>query len=163
MAITIKRNASTFHKSNPRSTDVPVGAYGARIMAAQNASQVQSLVGPTGFKNHIINGDFRIWQRGTQGTNNTTSGIDSADRWWINKSSGTGFSERYVFTRGDSVIPGNPSYALKVTCNIGNNNFGLLQKVEDVSAFMGQYVTLSFWAKGKKPGGGHYKSRCIRS
>ena len=146
MAITIKRSASTFHKSNPRPTDVPVGSYGARIMAAQNAAQVQSLVGPSGFKNHIINGDFRIWQRGTQGTNNTTSGIDSADRWWINKSSGTGFSERYQFTRGDKLIPGNPSYALKVTCNTGNNNCGCLQKVEDVRAFMGKTVTLSFWS-----------------
>ena len=163
MAITIKRDATTFHKSNPRPTDVPVGSYGARIMAAQNAAQVQNLVGPTGFKNHIINGDFRIWQRGTQGSSNTTSGIDSADRWWINKSSGTGYSERYVFTRGDSVIPGNPSYAIKVVCNTGNNNFGLLQKVEDVRAFMGQYVTLSFWAKGRNPGGGHFKSSWIRS
>ena len=163
MAITIKRSASTFHKSNPRPTDVPVGSYGARIMAAQNAAQVQSLVGPSGFKNHIINGDFRIWQRGTQGANNTTSGIDSADRWWVNKSSGTGFTERYQFTRGDKLIPGNPSYALKVTCNIGNNNFGCLQKVEDVRAFMGKTVTLSFWAKGRNPGGGHFKSSWIRS
>ena len=163
MAITIKRNATTFHKSNQRPTDTPVGAYGAKIMAAQNASQVQSLVGTTGFKNHIINGDFRIWQRGTQGANDTTNRVDSADRWYMNKSSGQGYCERYVFTRGDKFIPGNPSYALKFNCTIGNNNCGLVQKVEDVRAFMGKTVTLSFWAKGKNPGGGHFKSSWIRS
>ena len=163
MAITVKRSASTFHKSNPRPTDAPVGAYGAKLMATQNASQASALVGPSGFKNLLVNGDFRVWQRGTQGSANTTSGCDSADRWWINKSSGTGYSERYVFTRGDSLIPGNPSYAIKVVCDTGNNNFGLLQKVEDVRAFMGKHVTLSFWAKGRNPGGGHFKSSWIRS
>jgi len=163
MAITIKRSASTFHKSNQRPTDTPVGAYGAKIMAAQNAAQASALIGPTGFKNHIINGDFRVWQRGTQGANDTTNRIDSADRWWMNKSSGQAYCERYVFTRGDKFIPGNPSYGLKMNCTIGNNNCGLVQKVEDVRAFMGRTVTLSFWAKGRNPGGGHFKSSWIRS
>ena len=65
MPITVKRSASSYRKSNPQPTDSPVGAYGAKLMAAQNAAQASALVGPTGFKNHIINGDFRIWQRGT--------------------------------------------------------------------------------------------------
>tara|TARA_A100000164_G_C21937777_1_gene788956 strand:+ start:3210 stop:4325 length:1116 start_codon:yes stop_codon:yes gene_type:complete len=163
MPITVKRSASSYHKSNPQPTDSPVGAYGAKLMATQNAAQASALVGPTGFKNHIINGDFRIWQRGTTGATNTTTGIDSADRFWVNKSSGTGYGSRFTFTRGDKYVPGNPTYGYKLTCTVGNNNMGVLQKIEDVRAFLGRYVTLSFWAKGTNPGGGHFKSSWIKS
>ena len=165
MPITVKRSASSYRKSNPQPTDSPVGAYGAKLMAAQNAAQISSLVGSSGsgFKNHIINGDFRVWMRGVQGGTNTTSGIDSADRWWINKSSGTGYGKQFTFTRGDAVVPGNPTHGFELNCTVGNNNMGLLQKVEDIRAFLGRYVTLSFWAKGTNPGGGCFRSSWIRS
>ena len=165
MPITVKRSASSYRKSNPQPTDSPVGAYGAKLMAAQNAAQASVLVGSSGsgFKNLIINGDFRVWMRGIQGGTNTTSGIDSADRWWINKSSGTGYGKQFTFTRGDAVVPGNPTHGFELVATIGNNNMGLLQKVEDVRAFLGRYVTLSFWAKGTNPGGGCFRSSWIRS
>ncbi len=165
MPITVKRSASSYRKSNPQPTDSPVGAYGAKLMAAQNAAHASSLIGSsgTGFKNHIINGDFRIWQRGTTGSTNTTSGVDSADRFHVNKSSGTGFGSRVTITNAEKSVPNNSGYAYKLTCTIGNNNMGVHQKVENIRPFLGKYLTLSFWAKGTNPGGGHFKSSWIRS
>jgi len=48
-----------------------------------------------GFRNQLINGDFRVWQRGTAGGTSTGENYKSADRWSLsNSSSGVTLNRR---------------------------------------------------------------------
>ena len=101
-----------------------------------------------GFRNQIINGDFRIFQRGQTGS--TTSGY-TADRWLI-----------YARTPGQIVqydcdnfnIPGTDSdYYLRLRSAAGENSFTFEHRIElpgSPTVSQGPFVegstwTLSFW------------------
>ena len=62
----------------------PIGIQGGRVMSAENLRDAYELTG-SGRKNLIINGDMRIFQRGTTysntGLSSTLSGWFTADRW----------------------------------------------------------------------------------
>jgi hypothetical protein len=109
-------------------------------------------------KNKIINGDFGIWQRGTSYTpTNSSTQLGSADRWqtFYNGSAvGTNTVSRQTFTPGQTAVPGNPTYFIRTTTNgsATQNATDYYQKVEDVSTFAGQTVTLSFWAQASNSG-----------
>ena len=72
----------------------PIGIQGGRVMSAENLRDAYELTG-SGRKNLIINGDMRIFQRGTTYSNTGLAGnlfvFPSADRWktWVTMS-GTG-------------------------------------------------------------------------
>jgi len=96
-------------------------------------------------KNKIINGDFRIWQRGISFSN--VSGY-AADRWQFSWG-GTSTSN---ITREDlpigSIPGGNESlYFARYTRTTTVGDDYLLQRVEDVRTLLGKTVTFSFWAK----------------
>ena len=103
-------------------------------------------------KNKIINGDFGIWQRGTSFSNPTT-GTYTADRWYIGYENGTVTSSsvtQQTFTPGTAPVAGyEGSYFLRRTyTTLGTATLSRLdQKIEDVRAFAGQTVTISYWAK----------------
>ena len=99
-------------------------------------------VNPAGRKNLIINGGMDVWQRGTSFTDDSFT----ADRWYINSGSATLAASRQAFPVGQTDIPHNPKYFLRVSI-AGSSARQLIQKVEDVSQFSGQTVTLSYWAK----------------
>lgn len=112
--------------------------------------------GPTaGFKNAIINGNFDIWQRGTSGTLAASSSFQyaSADRWgWTTDGSayGTRTISQQSFTLGQTEVPNNPKYFCRFNQSVAPTGatfsvFG--QRIESVSTFAGQQVTVSFWAK----------------
>jgi hypothetical protein len=96
-------------------------------------------------KNKIINGDFGIWQRGTS-FSTTSSLLYTADRWWTNAFSGTATVSRQTFAAGTAPIAGyEGTYFLRFA---NTNTFTQLgQRIEDVRAFAGQTVSVSFWAK----------------
>ena len=106
-----------------------------------------------GRKNLIINGGFDVWQRGTSFT---TSAEYTADRWQLQLSGGTATVTQQTFTVGQTEVPDNPTYYLKMNTTTGDNNCGMFYRVEDVRNGSSQNVTVSFWAKGTNPSGGTF-------
>jgi len=98
----------------------------------------------SGRKNLIINGGFDVWQRGT-----TFSQSDEycADRWNDESSGATITITQQSFTLGQTDVPNNPKYYLRWAITTGNDNARIVQKIEGVSTFAGETVTLSYWAK----------------
>lgn len=98
-------------------------------------------------KNKVINGDFGVWQRGTSFTN--PSGTYTADRWLVAISGGSGgTASQQTFTPATAPVSGyEGTYYLRMASNAGATYLELAQRVEDVRAYAGRTVTLSFWAK----------------
>jgi len=101
-----------------------------------------------GFRNLLINGDFRINQRAFSST--TSSGTYGFDRWTFLASGGTTTYSAQTFTLGNAISGQEPTnFARLVTASqSASGDYALLaQRVESVRTFAGQQVTLSFWAK----------------
>ena len=108
-----------------------------------------SSVAYTAGKNKIINGDFRINQRGfTSATANQTY---TFDRWVLACSAGVITLTPQTFTAGTAPVAGyeGTNFIRSVTTVVStSNDVALLQqRIEDVRTFAGQTMTLSFWAK----------------
>ena len=105
----------------------------------------------SGFRNAIINGDFRIWQRGTS-FSSPASGTFVSDRW-VAFFDGTGtktFSQQ-LFALGTAPVAGYEGQFF-LRCNqsvagTGGTFNEYNQKIENVRTFAGQTVSVSFWAK----------------
>jgi hypothetical protein len=97
------------------------------------------------YRNAIINGNFDIWQRGT----NFTSPGYTADRWRANFGAGGSVTQQQ-FTLGQTDVPGEPRFFIRL---IGKNPGAnlLVQHIEDVRTLAGQTITISFWAKSSAP------------
>lgn len=105
----------------------------------------------SGFRNAIINGDFRIWQRGTT-FNAAANGSFSADRWAIfyDGSGATRNLTQQSFTAGNPITGQEPEYFLRYAQTVagsGGTYNVFTQRVENVRTFAGQQITFSFWAK----------------
>lgn len=99
------------------------------------------------FRNYIINGDFRIWQRGTS---QASAGYGSDDRWNNDNVGSTKTHSMQAFTPGQTDVPGNPLYFSRtvVTSVAGAGNYVIkAQPIEDVTKSSGKTFTLSFYAK----------------
>lgn len=110
-----------------------------------------SVTAPLQGKNAIINSNFDFWQRGTSMGSPLAGGVTyMADRW-AGTSTGTTYqTSRQAFTRGQTEVPGNPTYFHRavIVSSAGAGNYAqLVQPIEFVSTFSGQNVTISFWAK----------------
>jgi hypothetical protein len=106
----------------------------------------------SGFRNAIINGDFRIWQRGSSFTPATGGGTYTADRWATTFSGGTPTNSvaRTAFNPGIASTLGVEAeyfYKSTITSVSTATRYSVEQRIEDVRTFAGQTVTLSFWAK----------------
>lgn len=101
-------------------------------------------------KNKIINGDFRVWQRGTTFTSPATNSY-TADRWVTNQDgSGTVTVSQQSFTAGTAPVAGyeSPFFLRQAVTAAGTTTFfQMSQRIEDVRTFANQTVTFSFWAK----------------
>ena len=100
-----------------------------------------------GFRNVLINGDFRINQRGFSST--TTSDAYGFDRWTILTGGGLTYSAQ-TFTAGNA-IPGQEPINFARLATSGQSASSaysiFTQKIEGVRTCAGQPVTISFWAK----------------
>lgn len=100
------------------------------------------------FRNRVINGGMRLWQRGT--TFSTASKY-TADRWKIGSfGNGSGTISRQAMgatdpPQGASYFPYSLQWAQSGSSSSGTPY--LDQPVEGVSTLQGQTVTLSLWAK----------------
>ena len=125
------------------------------INAATSGQAVDvDIKSPKSFRNLIINGQFQIWQRKTDSGASQTSTTFIADRWQINASGGTYQCTRQAFTEAQTDVPSYPQYYHRLSVTTGANDSGPRQKIEDVRSVQGQH-TLSFWARGTNPAGGH--------
>jgi len=95
-------------------------------------------------KNKIINGNFGIWQRGTSFN---TSGVYTADRWFIVIGSGAATVSQQSFTAGAAPVAGYESQYFMRYASANASDARIFQAIEDVRTFAGQTVTVSFWAK----------------
>jgi hypothetical protein len=100
-----------------------------------------------GFRNLIINGDFRINQRAF--TSTTTSDAYGFDRWTIFTGGGLTYSAQ-TFTAGNAIPGQEPiNFArLATSGQSASSSYSIFtQKIESVRTCAGQPVTISFWAK----------------
>jgi hypothetical protein len=140
--------ASTISTSLGNKLDISTAS--STYLTQVNASTIYAPIVPavqTGFRNAIINGDFKINQRGL--TTSTTTGY-VFDRWRWQGNATTATWTRQPFTPGNQ-IPGNEGTAFSRTvtnASIATDQLvNMEQRIEDVRTFAGQTVTLSFWAK----------------
>ena len=108
-----------------------------------------------GRRNLIINGAMQVAQRGTSVTGVTANGYQTLDRWRLIASGATFDSSQQTLTLGQSDIPSQFKYFQRFNVTSGGDNSGPQTRIEDVNRFDGTEVTLSFYAKGTNPGGGH--------
>ncbi|MBF0323249.1 MAG: hypothetical protein HQL62_09990, partial [Magnetococcales bacterium] len=101
---------------------------------------------------NIINGGFRIWQRGTSWSGLIASGF-TADRHKL-YISGTfnASASQQSFAVGQSEVPGYPIYYLRITGNSGSGTCGWEYKIEDVRTLAEKSVTFSMYVKGTAGG-----------
>ena len=105
-----------------------------------------------GRRNHVINGNFSISQRNGN-TAYTGNGYGGPDRWYVNQSGATTSFQQVAFAMGEQ-RSGSQYYA-KLTSS-GNDFSWMEQRIEDVTKFNSQQITISFDAKyvSAKPSGG---------
>jgi hypothetical protein len=100
------------------------------------------------YRQAIINGNFDVWQRSTSGSINGSA--YTADRWVVQTSGNVSNNySRQSFTIGQTVVPNNPMYFLRVGQTAASNQTfnSIGQKIEDVTKFSGKTISVSFWAK----------------
>lgn len=98
----------------------------------------------------IINGDFYLWDRGTSFTN--TAWI--ANRWYARLGGGAAFTiSRQNFTLGQTDVPRNPVHYLNANVTSGgvSSYVYMYQRIESVTSFAGETITLSYYAKSSTP------------
>jgi len=96
---------------------------------------------PVGFKNRIINGDFRVWQRGTTGTSHAV-GAFGPDRW-------RNYGGNAITLSSSSSYGAPQSVLLQGT----GTNHAIGQRIEskNIADLAGQVVTLSYKIRADYP------------
>lgn len=98
-----------------------------------------------GRRNLIINGNFDVWQRGTSITPASAFGY-GADRWvTYSYASSSSTISRQSFSLGQTDVPNNPVYYARVAST--NTKVYFEQRIESLSRFSAETLTISFWAK----------------
>lgn len=120
----------------------PIGLKGSELMRAETAQDVRNFIG-AGRKNLLINGNFRISQRGDYTSATVIGGtIYTLDRWkTVYGGGGT------VQHKKNQLLPnGNISDSVRaITTSTGY--VGLEQFIEFPEIYSGQTFTVSFWIK----------------
>jgi hypothetical protein len=124
--------------------------YNGTVWTAVSGGSVPTSYGFTAGKNKIINGDFGVWQRGTNIALSNGSYVYGADRWttYSGFSAGSMSMSQQTFTPGSAPVAGyEGTYFGRINCASTCSFVQMEQRIEDVRSFAGQTVTFSFWAK----------------
>jgi hypothetical protein len=109
----------------------------------QDTALANAQANDRGFKNLIINGDFRIAQRGT------SFGYENGyklDRWLFNSYAG-GSNDCAQDTDTPNSLFRN---SIKITATANMSDYYFYQKIEGFKQLSGQTVTFSFWGKASQ-------------
>jgi hypothetical protein len=115
------------------------------ITANVNGKDVFNASSSFGFKNRIINGDFKIAQRGTSYTSGENNdGAYNLDRWYV-LSDGNDIVDITLTT----TVPTGAQNSIGLDVETINKKFGIAQIIEASNCYdaIGGNVTLSFQAK----------------
>ena len=102
-----------------------------------------------GFRNLLINGDFRINQRGLTSSGITTSTY-GFDRWSQSTADGTATYSAQTFSVGNVISGQEPTNHARVVTTgqtLSSAVTRLYQPIENVRTCAGQQIVVSFWAK----------------
>lgn len=130
--------------------DKPSGIAGEAMLRAETPQEQQELIG-AGRKNLILNGDFRVSQRGTY-TSATSATHDQLylDRWSVRL---TNVTANILHILGTNAAPGYPykdSNSLRLTAT--SSATGKLRHLQRVEGFLsGRTLTISAWVKSNSP------------
>ena len=126
--------------------DKPSGIAGEAMLRADTVAEQQAMIG-AGRKNLIINGDFRVSQRGdyTSATSATHNQL-YLDRWTVRL---TNVTANILHILGTNSAPGYPykaSNSLRLTAT--NSATGVMRHLQRVEGFLsGRTLTISAWVK----------------
>jgi hypothetical protein len=95
-------------------------------------------------KNKVINGDLAINQRSF--TTTTGGGVFFADRWIASLFSGTVTFTTPTIAYG-SFAGQTSNKVVRLTSGSSTNDAGIATRIEDVSTFAGQTITVSYWIR----------------
>lgn len=135
---------------------VPLGGSTGQVLAKISTTDYATTWADpaVGFRNVLINGDFRVNQRGLTSTGTVngsalSNGNYGHDRWNIGFSGGTVTYSSQAFATGNAIPGYEPTnYARVVTSGQSGGSYTqFAQRIENVRTFAGQTVTISFWAK----------------
>jgi hypothetical protein len=120
----------------------------AYLRRTVTASVIDPSVERGGFRNVVMNGDFRVNQRRLSSV--STNGY-LHDRWLVLSSGGTVTYSTQAFAPGSPAIAGyeSPSFArVNVVDAAGAGHYAILRHpIEGVRTLAGETVTISFWVK----------------
>lgn len=126
--------------------DIPVGNHGTQLMKSSDVTETHNLLQLKNLrKNYFINGDCRIWQRGTSNPNVNNYGCD---RWW--KANGATQMDRDTSVPNISYDGKAFAYSMKVTSNGSGSSIGQPIELTDTGKTQfgnGKQYTLSFYAR----------------
>jgi hypothetical protein len=131
--------------------NLAVGANGSVLMAdSSTATGLSWATQSLSNRNMVVNGDFKIWQRGTS-FSSPANATFTADRWFMyyDGSGATRTISQQTFT-GDNPTGLNVSNYMRFAQTVagtGSATNGMFSKIEDVRKLNGQTVTLSFYGK----------------
>lgn len=101
-------------------------------------------------RNLLINGDFRIWQRGASNQASNIGGY-VADRFRCDWNGNAGVSiTRQTFSLGQGEVPGEPACFLRwqqTAAGAGATVHRISQNIESVRTLAGRTATVTFWAR----------------
>ena len=132
--------------SDTIATGTIVDADVANVAASKLTGALPAISGasltnlPSKGKNHIINGGFDVWQRGTS----FSSDVYGADRWKMYSPSS------HAYTRSTDVpTAASPRFKYSASITGSGDGTGFKQYIESAnsSRLLGQDVTVSFWLK----------------
>ena len=123
----------------------PRGSAGEAMLRAETPQEQQALIG-VGRRNLLINGDFKVSQRGVYtSTTSVANNTYYLDRWRMALGSVAG-----TVQHNEVVLPnGIKTMAMKVSAATSNTTgyVGVRHVIEDFRALSGQVVTASMWVR----------------
>ena len=149
--MTVYANKPAFNvREKLKELEKPSGIAGEAMLRAETPREQQELIG-AGRKNLIINGDFRVSQRGDY--TSATSAVHNQlylDRWTVRL---TNVTANILHILGTNSAPGYPykdSNSLRLTAT--NSATGVMRHLQRVEGFLsGRTLTVSAWVKSNSP------------
>ena len=137
-------------RSKLNELDRPVGTFGNQVLATENRYDASKLIGG-GRKNLLINGDFKISQRG----NYTSATAVADDKYYLDRWKMRENTTAIAITHNKNISiteaggDGIKTNSAKIDITSSNNGYWAIRQIlEDYAAVSGQTVTFSCWVRG---------------